>query len=75
MTTTLEQTATRLGWAGLLPLVAAPLALYWSAEQGMNQNGLTSLPFRLGRRQPLPLIISPTDDGRLLIVTLALPIL
>lgn len=33
MTTTSEQTATRLGWAGLLPFVAAPVALYWSAEQ------------------------------------------
>jgi hypothetical protein len=38
MTTTLKtsnlaQTATRLGWAGLLPFVAAPVALYGWAEQ------------------------------------------
>jgi hypothetical protein len=31
MTGTLAKTATRLGWAGLLPFVAAPVALYWSA--------------------------------------------
>ena len=30
---TTEQTAKRLGWAGLLPFMAAPIALYWSAEQ------------------------------------------
>ena len=28
MTASVEQTATRLGWAGLLPFLAAPVALY-----------------------------------------------
>jgi hypothetical protein len=72
MTTTSAQTATRLGWAGLLPFVAAPFVLYWSAEQAslvgsaIAAYALAILCFLAGswwgigllRRQPAILIAS-----------------
>lgn len=72
MTASVEQTATRLGWAGLLPFVAAPVALYVSAEHApllataIAAYALAILCFLTGawwgiallRRQPGVLVIS-----------------
>ena len=72
MTTSLEQTATRLGWAGLLPFVAAPGALYLSPDYAprvalaIAAYGLAILCFLAGawwgiallRRHPAILIAS-----------------
>lgn len=72
MTLTSEQTATRLGWAGLLPFVAAPPGLYWSSGQmplmasAIAAYGLAIVCFLAGawwgiallRRRPAVLIAS-----------------
>lgn len=72
MATSVEQTATRLGWAGLLPFVAAPVALYVSADHAslvgsaIAAYALAILCFLSGawwgiallRRQPGLLVIS-----------------
>ena len=69
---TTARTATRLGWAGLLPFVAAPLAVYLSAQPAalvapaIAAYGLAILSFLVGawwgiallRREPGILIAS-----------------